>query len=216
MKETDYENIVVWCSTCALRLHLDGFNLPVISFARLAADRLGALLAEQSFDGGVTIQEPCKDAYMNMDPDASREILKLVTGEPVREMTRHGRDTVCCGWTLRQNLPEVWDGEMKDRLAEAKATGAKTLATVCHGCQWIMDRPPIGTDIRVVNYILLVGEALGIRHRERFRELRKMGNPEEALDSLREEMGDRFYRLPFDRDRIRETVEILLEGFYGG
>jgi hypothetical protein len=31
---------------------------------------------------------------------------------------------------------------------------------------------------------------------------------------LREEMGDRFDKLPFDPDRIRETVQILMEGFY--
>jgi Fe-S oxidoreductase len=215
MRETEFETIVVWCSTCALRLHHDGFDLPVISFARLAADHLGSLLPGKSFDGGVTLQEPCKDAYLDMDPDAPREVLKLVAGEPVREMIRHGRDTVCCGWALRQHQPKVWNENMKERMAEAEATGAQTLATVCHGCQWIMDRPQTDTGLRVVNYLRLVGEAFGIHHRERFRELRELGSPEAAIDFLREEMGDRFDHLPFDRDQIRETVEILLEGFYG-
>ena len=215
MRETEFETIVVWCSTCALYLHRDGFDLPVLSFARLAADRLGTLLTGKSFDGGVTIQEPCKDAYMNMDPDAPREVLKLLAGEPVREMARHGRDTVCCGWALHQHQPKVWNENIKERMAEAEATGAQTLATVCHGCQWIMDRPGTDANMEVVNYIRLVGEALGIHHRERFRELRKTGSPEEAIDFLQGEMGDRFDRLPFDRDRIMEAVEILLGGFYG-
>jgi Fe-S oxidoreductase len=214
-RETDFETIVVWCSTCAVRFHQDGFDLPVISFARLAADRLGTLLAGKPVAGGVTIQEPCKDAYMSMDPQAPREVLKLVAGEPVREMIRHGRDTVCCGWALRQHQPKVWDESMKERMAEAEATGAQTLATVCHGCQWIMDRPGTDTNMKVVNYIRLVGKALGVSHRERFRELREMGSPEEAIDLLKGEMGGRFDRLPFDRDRIMEAVEILLEGFYG-
>ena len=214
MRETGFEMIVVWCSTCALRLHRDGFDLPVFSFARLAADRLGTLLAGKPFVGGVTIQEPCKDAYMGMDPHAPREVLKLVAGEPVREMARHGRDTVCCDWALHQHQPKVWDENMKERMAEAEATGAQTLATVCHGCQWIMDRPGIDTNMEVVNYIRLVGEALGIHHRERFRELRELGSPEAAIHSIRNEMGDRFDRLPFDPDRIMEAVEILMGGFY--
>jgi len=215
MKETEFERIVVWCSTCAVRLQYDGFDLPVISFARLAADRLANLLPGKSLDGGVTLQEPCKDAYMGMDPDAPREVLKLVAGEPVREMTRHGRETVCCDWTLLQHHPKVWNEGLKGRLAEAEATGAETLATVCHGCQWIMDRPRTSTGLRVVNYLRLVGEALGIHHRERFRELRELESPEAAIHSIRKEMGDRFDQLPFDRDQIMETVEILLGGFYG-
>jgi len=215
LKDAEFETIVVWCSTCAVRFQRDGFDLPVISLARLIADRLGSLLPERSLNGGVTIQEPCKDAYLDMDPDAPREVLKLVAGEPVREMTRHGREAVCCGWNLLQHHPKAWNEGLKGRLAEAEATGAETLATVCHGCQWIMDRPRTGSGLRIVNYIRLVGEALGIHHRERFRELRELGSPEAAIHSIHKEMGGRFDQLPFDREQIMETVEVLLGGFYG-
>lgn len=215
MGKTGYETVVVWCSTCSVRLNRAGFDIPVVSFARLVADRLARLPDKKNLDGRVTLQEPCKDAYLGLDSEAPREVLRQLSGEPVREMARHGRNTVCCGWALRLHEPEAWNEHHERRLAEARAAGAETMATVCHGCQWIMDKPRAGTGMRVINYLSLAGEAMGISHPERFRKLRQKGSPEAAIDYLRREMGDRFEKLPFDRDRILETVEILMEGFYG-
>jgi Fe-S oxidoreductase len=215
MMEGEFEGIVVWCSTCALRLRQKGFQKPVMTFARLVADNLADQLRDRSLHGGVTLQEPCKDAYMDMDTDAPREVLGMLAGEPVREMIHHGRDTVCCGWALSQHRPEAWAGELLERLDEARATGARTMATVCHGCQWLMDRPFDAPDVSVVNYITLVGEALGISHPERFSVLRKSGTVEDALTSIQREMGSRFDQLPFEEGRIRETVGILMGAFYG-
>jgi Fe-S oxidoreductase len=213
MGRPGFKTTAVWCSTCAARLRYDGPDLPLVSFSRLIADHLGGRLDGNSVEGGITLHEPCKDAYLGID-NGQRDLLGIIAGEPVREMVRHGRDTVCCGWSLHQHRPLVWKEEFKERLGEARATGAGTLTTVCHGCQWIMDRPGNETGLRIVNYIRLVGEALGVNHRERFRDLRHMEDPEAAVGMLREEMGDRFDKLPFDPDRIRETVQILMEGFY--
>jgi Fe-S oxidoreductase len=215
MMEKEFEKIVVWCSTCAVRLQLDGFEKPVITFARLIADELGEMPQGRFFGDGVTLQEPCKDAYMDMDPMAPREVLRLVTGEPPKEMTRHGKDTVCCGWALRKHRPEIWEEELKKRLAEAGETGADTLATVCHGCQWIMDRTESQTSVRVRNYITLAGESVGIHHPERFRELRVLGERKMALEALRKEIGDPFERLPYEKSRILKAVDMILGSFYG-
>lgn len=127
-------------------------------------------------------------------------------------MKRHGFETVCCGWSLHENYPEAGAENRKRRLNEAAATGAKTLATICHGCQWILDSPVIDTDLRIISYIRLVGEALGIRHAERFRELREMENTESIVASIQERIEDRFHHLPFDRERIVQAVGEVLGG----
>jgi len=216
MLEKDYERIVVWCSTCAVRLKHWGFERPVITLAQLVADELKRQRPPaETLHSGVTLQEPCKDAYMGMDTQAPRTVLGLLSGEPVREMARHGLDTVCCGWALRQHRPAVWEEELRERVGEARAAGAKTMVTVCHGCQWIMDRPAGDDGVDVVNYIRLVGESLGISHPERFRALRKTESVDAALESIRGVMGDRYDQLPFEGERIRETVRILMGAFYG-
>jgi Fe-S oxidoreductase len=215
IKEVESETVVVWCSTCAARFQHAESDLPVITFARLLSDRLGDFLKGRSISGSVTLHEVCKMAYLGMDTDAPRKLLNLVAGEPVKEMTRHGRDTVCCGWILHQVLPDEGDKDRNKRLAEATATGAEVLATICHGCQWVLDKPGADSHIRIVNYIRLVGETLGIHHRERFRELREMGNHEDVMVSIQREMGGRFVQLPFDRGQIMRAVEILLGSCYG-
>ena len=213
-KQPGAKKVAVWCPTCAARLHLGETSIPVISFSRLLADHLADGYLAGSVTGGLTLHEPCKDGYLGFDT-GQRELLGLVSGEPVREMARHGKDTVCCGWALREHRPEVWEAQFRQRLKEARAVRARTVATICHGCQWIMDRPDIGMDVRVVNYIRLVGEALGISHPERFKALRSTGSVDAAMEYIRGEMGDRYDRLPFDRDRVRQTVKILMGGFYG-
>jgi heterodisulfide reductase subunit D len=211
------QTIVVWCPTCAARFHHDGSDLPVISFARFVADRLNDGLVDKSeVSVTVTLQEACKVGYLELDPLAPRELLKLVTGAPVREMDRHGTGTVCCGWSLHSWLPAIGDEDRRQRLGEAAATGAGTLVTVCHGCQWILDSPGIDPAVRIVNYIRLVGEALGIRHEERCRKLREIGDTEAILNFVRRDMGDRFGRLPFDSEQIRQTVESVLGSTYWG
>jgi Fe-S oxidoreductase len=208
------ESVVVWCPTCSARFHHDGSDLPVISLARFVADHLPAALTDPGDADPVTLQEACKVAFLDLDPQAPRELLEVVTGGTVKEMERHGKNTVCCGWSLHACLPDAGDEERRQRLAEAVATGTKQVVTVCHGCQWILDDADDTLGMKVVNYIRLVGEALGISHEERFRKLRETADPEIALEALCEEMGDRFERLPWEWTRIQAAIETLLGGFY--
>ena len=85
-----------------------------------------------------------------------------------------------------------------------------------HGCQWILDGAGDSSGMEVVNYIRLVGEALGISHEERCRVMRENDDVEVVLNSLREKLGGRFDMLPFDGKRIREAVESVLGGALAG
>ena len=215
LKNAAVETVVVWCPTCAARFHHDGSDLPVISFARFVADNIGGLIKEGGSAGAVTLQEACKVAYLDLDPQAPRELLNMLTNEPVREMPRHGPDTVCCGWSLHQNQPEAGEEDRQKRLTEASSTGAKTLVTVCHGCQWVLDAPDVDPAVRIVNYIHLVGDALGIHHEDKYRKLRKFEDADAIFHFVRGEMGDRFDQLPFDLVRIRKALENMLVSSFG-
>lgn len=85
-----------------------------------------------------------------------------------------------------------------------------TNATICQGCQWVMDGPGSDPLLRVRNYVTLAGESLEIRHKERFRDLRAPGGPEADLRSLRKITGCRLERLPFGVNRISRAVDIIL------
>jgi Fe-S oxidoreductase len=211
--KADARTIVLWCPTCAARFYNDGSELPVISFSRFLADRAGGFVRKKA-RGGFTLHEACKVPYLGLDPGAPRELLKLLSGEPVQEMAHHGHQTVCCGWSVHLNRPEAGMSQRRKRLSEAAATGVGTLVTVCHGCQWILGAPGVVSDLRIVNYIRLVGETVGIRHPERSRRLREIGDADAIIDEVGKEMGDRLDALPFDREQIRDAVSHVLTGTF--
>ena len=100
--------------------------------------------------------------------------------------------------------------ERNKRFGEAAAAEADVLTTICHACHWILDTPGTRSTVRIVNYISLVGQALGILHEDRVGKLRKTGSVDEAIKLIRQEMGARYECLPFLPEQIREAVGSVL------
>lgn len=112
------EAIVLWCPTCVTRFHLSELDLPTISFARFAADRIADLKVTQDTLGPITLHDPCKIAFFGIDPVAPRELLNHVTGSEVLEMPRHGSDNMCCGYGVERWAPEAGRRWIHERVPE--------------------------------------------------------------------------------------------------
>jgi hypothetical protein len=97
------------------------------------------------------------------------------------------------------------------RLDEAADAGAETLVTHCHGCQWTLDTPGTQSPVNIVNYVLVVGEALGIHHPDRVSGLRQEKDVDAIIALLREEFGERIEQLPFAQEKIREVLSAAFE-----
>ena len=80
-------------------------------------------------------------------------------------MQRHGKSVACCGSGAICGFPDscakVWD----QRLAEAVASGAKRIVTVCHYCNQTFATTHTEHDIQVVTYVSLIALAM-VRERE--------------------------------------------------
>jgi Fe-S oxidoreductase len=207
------ELVVIWCPTCEVRFARAGIEVPMVHFSRYLASQLEDKQLPAKDVPPVAIHEPCKTAYLGMDSSAIREVLEVVTGEPVREMARCGEDTTCCEWALDKWQKETAREARNLRRTEARTAGADILVTVCHGCQGLLDRPGETGDVGVESYVTLVGNALGIRHEGRHRRLREINDVEKAMDVIRKAMGERFDQLPFSQERIAEAVSSLLGKF---
>jgi heterodisulfide reductase subunit D len=198
-QEGNYEAVVLWCPTCVTLFHLSDVDLPTVPFARFVVDRLADRKVAQENVGPITLHDPCKNLFLGIDPEAPRELLTLVTGEEVREMPRK---KICCGYGLMAGSPEDGRRWIQDRLEEASDTGAGTMVNICHGCHWFFTGPQWAPDIKIANYVTLVGQAMGIRHEERFLKWRKLGDPELIMADI----GDRTDHLPWSKDRIAGVV----------
>ncbi|HML21094.1 MAG TPA: heterodisulfide reductase-related iron-sulfur binding cluster [Aggregatilinea sp.] len=85
----------------------------------------------------VTFHDPCYLGRHNDVTDAPRHVLEQVTGGPLLEMERSGKKSFCCGAGGAQFWKEEEPGTARvnlTRYAEAKETGAATLAVGCPFC----------------------------------------------------------------------------------
>lgn len=134
--------IVTPCPHCLNSLRNEypqfGGHFEVQHHSQLLADLVsqGRLKPVATESGPVTLHDPCYLARVNGEVAAPRALIRSATGEPVREMPRHGTKTFCCG----AGGGRMWFDENPQkrvsrlRATEAVQTGAKTVATACPFC----------------------------------------------------------------------------------
>ncbi|MFQ5923834.1 MAG: (Fe-S)-binding protein [Anaerolineales bacterium] len=105
----------------------------------------------------ITFHDPCYLGRQNGIVEAPRETLGLVDIE-LHEMPRNGSGSFCCGAGGAQFWKEEEEGQERvsaDRIREAEATGAKTLAVGCPFCMIMLsDASQNGMEIRDVAEIV--------------------------------------------------------------
>ena len=109
----------------------------------------------------ITYHDSCYLARHNDVLEAPREIVSAVA-QPV-EMERSRKETFCCG----AGGAHMWMEERakpinEERVREAAATGAGTLAVACPFCTVMLDDgvQSAGADLRVVDVATLLSEAI--------------------------------------------------------
>jgi Fe-S oxidoreductase len=116
-----------------------GGNYQVIHHTQLINELVGAgkiSLGVSSDQLSVTFHDPCYLGRHNGITDAPREALRSA-GSLTIEMPRNGAKSFCCGAGGAQMWKEEENGTARVnnvRFAEAKATGANTVAVGCPFC----------------------------------------------------------------------------------
>ena len=124
----------------------------------------GKLAYDAAQDGAVTFHDPCYLGRHNGIVDAPREVLAAGNIE-LEEMPRHGQQSFCCGAGGAQFWKEEEPGERAvnaERYAEARATGAETVAVGCPFCLTMMSDAAnaAGEGVAVKDVVELIAEGL--------------------------------------------------------
>src|SRR5690606_4130577 len=99
--------------------------------------RAGALAPIRPVDGGLTWHDPC---YLGRHNQIYRPPRELLAGAGAVEMPRHAERSFCCGAGGARMWMEERIGKRisSERVEEAVATGARTIATGCPFCQTML------------------------------------------------------------------------------
>ncbi len=168
LNESGVTKVVTGCPHCFNTLANEypdfGGSYEVIHHSELLSKlvRDGAVKPQRSDGSGqITYHDSCYLARHNDVLEAPREIVSAV-GDPV-EMGRSGKQTFCCG----AGGAHMWMEERakpinEERVREAAATGAGTLAVACPFCTVMLDDgvQSAGADLRVVDVATLLSEAI--------------------------------------------------------
>ncbi len=164
--------IVTTCPHCLHTLKNEypafGGNYEVLHHTQFISELVGAGKIQWSDDssagGTVTFHDPCYLGRHNGVFEPPRADLKSA-GLEVIEMPRHGAQSFCCGAGGAQMWKEEQPGTAsinKTRYAEAKASGAQTLAVACPFCMVMMNDASKADDasMQVSDVAELVAERL--------------------------------------------------------
>ena len=138
----------------------------VIHHTQLLSELVAARKLEYNVrsDGAVTFHDPCYLGRHNGIVDAPRALLQAGNIE-LEEMPRHGQQSFCCGAGGAQFWKEEEPGERAvsaERYAEARSTGAETVAVGCPFCLTMMTDAAnaAGDGVEVKDVVELIAEGL--------------------------------------------------------
>jgi Fe-S oxidoreductase len=167
LSEAGATKIVTGCPHCFNTLANEypdfGGHYDVIHHSELLAElvRDGSLEPTRADGRRITYHDSCYLARHNDVTDAPRELVSAV-GRPV-EMARSRKRTFCCGaggahmWMEERGKPIN-----AERVREAAATGADTLAVACPFCTVMLDDgvQSTGAELEVIDVATLLAEAI--------------------------------------------------------
>jgi Fe-S oxidoreductase len=142
LTEAGVTKIVATCPHCFNTLGNEytqlGLNVEVVHHTQLLAQLIKdqKLIPVQPVDGGVTYHDPCYLGRHNRVFAAPREVLTAGTSAGVTEMPRNSERSFCCGAGGARMWMEERIGKRIniERVEEAVATGAGTIAVGCPFC----------------------------------------------------------------------------------
>jgi heterodisulfide reductase subunit D len=145
INSTGAKKIITSCAGCYRTLKKDwlkydaDYDFQIYHTVELVKRLLdeGKLKFNSEFNKTVTYHDPCHlGRHMNLY-EIPREVYKSIPGIDFREMKRNKENAWCCGagGGVKIGYPE-WSVEIsKERLDEAKSTGASVISSVCPFCR---------------------------------------------------------------------------------
>ena len=170
-------------------------------------ENLPRIKYKRSPDKVITYHDSCDPRRGMGDYETPRHLLGSIPGITLVEMEHNRYDSLCCGGLANSTFPDVTRRTRKRRLEEARNSGAELVVTSCRSCFGALVGLDSGYPV-VASDIVLLGEAMGIHHKDTFREILYQRDMAEVIRSA--DMSIRAWGL--DPVRIGQLAHDYLAG----
>jgi Fe-S oxidoreductase len=108
----------------------------VTHLTELLAEKLGeGALDLGRLEGEVTYHDPCRMARFLKVHEPPRQLIEGVPGAEFNEMEDNREQAICCGSTAWVNCSGCSKLIQREKLRQARETGARVMLTTCPKCQ---------------------------------------------------------------------------------
>ena len=208
---TGAQEVVSWCPTCQMQIGetmIEGKSedrpYDTSIFAAFLADRLDDL--KKAFTHRVE-----KRVGLHLHGDlagANAGALAVLSAIPGLEIVDYGPELPGYQCNSLRNNPEFRKESIDAHLDAAEKAGVDTLAVVYHSCYRVLCTRGEGRSFDVVNFVELLGKAMGIEHPPSFKRLKLLGEGDKVLDAV----ANMIAKNAMDADEVRAVVDAEMLG----
>ncbi|GIX48516.1 MAG: hypothetical protein KatS3mg131_2727 [Candidatus Tectimicrobiota bacterium] len=181
------EHVLIWCPSCLE--HFDEvvsqeqtIGFPYEHFTAFVARHLDRLSFVRRVEKKVALHYHCGHPQPEQDWAHTRAILQAIPGLQYVEIANPpalGRH--CSPKYISRLGQQAWAQHLDEVFRQAAAAGVEVLATIYHSCHRVLCHQEAAYPFAVVNYISLLGEALGLDYPDVYKRYRLLGDPEAIL-----------------------------------
>jgi Fe-S oxidoreductase len=185
-------HVIMWCPSC--NEHYDDvvaprrpLPFPYEHMTAFVARHLDRVRFVRRVPKTVALHYHTGHPQQDCDRDSTRAILRAIPGVTyvdIENPTMLGRH--CSPAYMKRIGRATWEEAITGVMRAGAAAGVDVLATIYHSCQREICDQEARYPFEIVNYVSLLGEAMGIEHPDVYKRYRLMGDVDAIFEDVRE------------------------------
>ena len=202
------KHVIMWCPSC--NEHYDdvvtkeqSVPFPYEHYTAFVARHLDRIRFVKRLEKRVALHYHTGHPQQDLDWRSARRILRAIPGIDYVEIPNPAALGRHCNPTYIGRLGQAaWTDYIAGIMRAAAGAHVDILATIYHSCHREICQEEANHPFGIVNYVSLLGEAMGIEHPDVYKRFKLMGDPAAIFDEVR----DYVEANGLDPERVREVI----------
>ena len=202
------KHVIMWCPSC--HEHYDDVvrneqpvSFPYEHYTAFVARHLDRIRFTKRLEKRVALHYHTGHSQQDLDWASARSILRAIPGIDYVEVPNPAALGRHCNPTYINRIGQAaWEEHIAGIMRAAADARVDFLATLYHSCHREICQEEASYPFQIVNYISLLGEAMGIEHPDVYKRYKLMGDPAAIFEEVREYVEAN----GLDPEQVREVI----------